>query len=67
MVFHNRLLIGRIEQAEANVRIMIIKEVDMANTKFVLGGMNQFFQLVFLKGNTMNVQIDRQIKVLTPL
>jgi len=46
---------------------MIIKKVNMTNTKFVFGGMNQFFQLVFFKGDFMNVQIDWQTKLLTLL
>ena len=37
----------------------------MTNTKFVLGRMNQFFQLIFLKRYFVNVQIDRQIRMFT--
>jgi hypothetical protein len=40
MMLYDRFLIRGVKQAEANVCIMIVEEVNMANAKFVFGRMH---------------------------
>jgi hypothetical protein len=40
MMLNDRFLIRGVEQAEANVCIMVVEEVNMANAKFVFGRMH---------------------------
>ncbi len=63
VVFYNRLFIWSIQQAEADICFMIVKEIDVANTKFIPWSMHQFLQLIFLEWYTVNIQIDRQLNL----